>query len=494
LTDLASDAGAAPFKRSCLDRDHGLVQPGPDRLAAASGKGSRTMRKWLAATLMGLLLMAPARAQQSGPALADTAFELFTGNRSAREKALEALVATGRVDVAPVLILALRFAPEEVAARIVAGLETLTGARPGGDWGAWMRWQEANPQTGVMPGFAKLQARLYDLIDPAFQAFLDGDRKHEIRLEEIAWGGVVKDGIPALTNPNLITAEAAAYLNAGDLVFGVAINGDTRAYPLRILDWHEMFNDVVGGVPVSLAYCTLCGSGILFETHLEGRKQPFVFGSSGFLYRSNKLMYDTETHSLWNQFTGRPVVGPLTGSGIELKARPVVITTWADWRSRHPGTRVLNLETGFRRDYRSGAAYRDYFASPELMFPTNVDQTRLKQKDYVFALRSSGAEKAWPLALFEGGAVINDRAGVIDLVLIGDAATRTVRAYRSEGLRFGKGTRADEVVEAGTPWRVTEDALVGPGGRTLPRLPGHIAYWFAWSGYLGRVGEVGTRP
>ena len=346
----------------------------------------------------------------------------------------------------------------------------------------------------MIPGFAKLQARVFDLIDPNFQIFLSGSGKHEIRLEEITWGGVQKDGIPALTNPPLISAAAASYLNPTDLVFGVAINGDVRAYPLRIMDWHEMFNDVIGGVPVSLAYCTLCGSGILFDTSVEGQAAPFVFGSSGFLYRSNKLMYDTATHSLWNQFTGRPVVGPLTGSGITLKARPVVITSWSDWKARHPDTKVLALKTGHRRDYSAGAAYGSYFSSPELMFPTNVDKSKLKQKDFVFALRSSGVEKAWPLTLFEGGAVVNDRAGIVDLVLIGDAATRTVRAYRSEGLTFEKGTSADQVKSGDEIWRITEDALVAPGGRTLSRLPGHVAYWFAWSGYFGRQGEVASGP
>jgi hypothetical protein len=443
-----------------------------------------------AAYLLAPSLLSPAEAQTNPEELAQQAFDLFRGSAPDRQKALDALVASGRADAAPILILALRFAASEYDARLVDALRKVTGADPGNDWAAWMLWQEAHPEIGVLPGFARLQARVYDLIDPNFQLFLPGEVKHEIRLEEITWGGVIKDGIPALTNPPLILASAASYLRADDLVFGVAINRDVRAYPLRIMDWHEMFNEVIGGVAVSLAYCTLCGSGILFETSVEGRPQPFVFGSSGFLYRSNKLMYDTATHSLWNQFTGRPVVGPLTGSGIVLKTRPVVIASWADWRERHPGTKVLALETGHRRDYSSGAAYGRYFASPELMFPTNVDQSRLRQKDYVFALRSSGAEKAWPLTLFEGGAVINDRAGVLDIVLIGDAATRTVRAYRSEGLAFEKGPAADQVKRGQEVWRVTEEALIGPGGRSLSRLPGHVAYWFAWSGYFGRDGEL----
>ena len=100
---------------------------------------------------------------------------------------------------------------------------------------------------------------------------------------------------------------------------------------------------MIGGVPVALAYCTLCGSGILYETKVEGHKKPLIFGSSGFLYRSNKLMFDRETDSLWNQFTGEPVVGPLAKSGIHLKVRPVTITTWAKWQAENPNTKVLNM-------------------------------------------------------------------------------------------------------------------------------------------------------
>lgn len=446
--------------------------------------------------LIALVLMAglaaPAGAQPAAGALIADGIALFEGEPAQRREALDSLVTSGRADVAPILILALRFAPRSMAGAIADGLAKLTGAKAGSRWDQWMLWQEANPERGVIAGFGELQARVFQRIDPNFRLFLSGDQKHEIRLEEITWGGVVKDGIPALTNPRLVPASEAQYLGGDDLVFGVAINGDVRAYPLRIMDWHEMFNDVIGGVPVSLAYCTLCGSGILFETTVAGQSRPFVFGSSGFLFRSNKLMYDTATNSLWNQFTGRPVVGPLTGSGIELRTRPVVISSWSDWQARHPATRVLALDTGHSRDYRAGAAYGGYFASRELMFPTLVDQKQLKQKDYVFALRSSGTEKAWPLKRFAGGAVINDRAGVLDLVLVGDAATRTVRAYRSQGLTFTKTAEPDQLKQGAAIWRVTEDALVGPGGRTLPRLPGHIAYWFAWSGYLGDEGELAT--
>ena len=436
-----------------------------------------------------LLLAAPLNARPSASgALAPEAVErivrdVFEGDPAIRRSALELLEARGNPDVAPALIQALRFIGDDGRA-IVGTLEALTGARPGDRWHEWMLWQEAHPEIEPFDGFDAFKADIMAVIDPEFRLFLRRGVKHEIRLEEIAWGGVVKDGIPALINPTHVEPPEADYLLDDELVFGVQINGDARAYPFRILDWHEMFNDVVGGVPVALAYCTLCGSGILYETEVSGRAEPLVFGSSGFLYRSNKLMYDRQTNSLWNQFTGRPVVGPLTGSGIELKVRPVTITSWKNWLKRHPDTKVLSLDTGYDRDYRPGRSYGAYFASPDLMFPALMADAQLKPKDYVFALRAGEHDKAWPLSDFEGGRVINDAVGDLDVVLIGDSASRTVRAYDARGRDFSAaGDDLESVVAGGEIWRVEEEALVGANGDRLPRLPGHIAYWFAWSGF-----------
>ena len=426
------------------------------------------------------------------PASADIHTEmmvLLEGNRAASDEVFDSLKERGKDDAVPALILLKRFLTKNP--KLDAALATLTGVAGDRSWHDWMLWQQATPQIKPHDGFAAFKSALYQRIDPNFRVFLHDGVEHEIRLEEIAWGGVIKDGIPALTNPALIDAKDADYMTDGELVFGVSINGDSRAYPLRMMDWHEMFNDVIGGVPVSLAYCTLCGSGILFETRVDERKKPFVFGSSGFLYRSNKLMYDSETHSLWNQFTGRPVVGSLVGSGIELKTRPVVITDWKRWKQAHPHTKVLSRETGFDRDYSPGAAYSEYFASPDLMFPAIIERRDLHAKDQIFALRSAGTDKAWPLSLFSKGKVINDHAGVLDLVLIGDASTQTVRAFRAEGRDFFRTSDLTEVSDlSGGTWQVTEEALIGPSGERLTRLPGHIAYWFAWAGYLGTDGEL----
>jgi hypothetical protein len=217
---------------------------------------------------------------------------------------------------------------------------------------------------------------------------------------------------------------------------------------------------------------------------VPGYDEPFVFGSSGFIYRSNKLMYDQATHSLWHQFTGRPVVGPLTGSGIELEVLPVTITSWQDWRAQHPDTKVLSPDTGHERDYTPGEPYGDYFASPDRMYPMLVPDERLAPKDYVFALRVDGHEQAWSLADFTDVQVINSEVGDLPVVLVGDAATRTVRAYESEGRAFAAGSEPTTLVADGQTWQIEEDALVGPDGARLPRLPGHVAYWFAWQGFV----------
>ncbi|MEX0279411.1 MAG: DUF3179 domain-containing protein [Ruegeria sp.] len=441
---------------------------------------------------LGLALGLPgALWAQQDPVLGALRSTLF-GTSTEFEEGMSYLRQRGNADVVPALLTAMRYASRRDK-KIAEVMDVLAGQSLGTDWFEWMLWQERNPQITPHPSLIPFKREVLLGIDENFAVFLRPEYlqpdKMKIRLEEIAWGGVSKDGIPSLDNPTLISASRADYLRGDDLVFGVAINGDERAYPLRIMGWHEMFNEVIGGVPVALAYCTLCGSGILFETQVSGRRKPLVFGSSGFLYRSNKLMFDRETHSLWNQYTGKPVVGPLVNSGIELKQRPVVITTWDSWKTSHPDTKVLSLNTGHRRNYGSGVVYRDYFASNALMFPAVVDQSQHRQKDYVFTIRQFGAARAWPLDAFARTRVINDAIANRPLVLIGNADKRAVRAYERESHRFtvSDGGLLDQ---SGQKWRLTEEALIAPDGSELPRVAGHISYWFAWDNYLGDAASV----
>ncbi len=400
--------------------------------------------------------------------------------------ALEVIAERGKPDVSHALIELMRFFPF-LQEELIAALVAITGDNPGEELSDWVLWSQKNGDIESFPDYDRFKGDLYANIDQDFRLFLNPGVKHTIRLEDVTWGGVAKDGIPSLDNPTHVTPAEATYITPDELVFGVEINGDARAYPLRIMDWHEMFNDVVGDVPVALAYCTLCASGILFETDVEGQPEPFSFGSSGFLYQSNKLMYDRQTLTMWNQFTGKPVVGDLVGSDVRLKARPVAITRWADWFAAHPDTKVLSIETGFDREYTPGKPYGDYFNSPDLMFPVNFEDASRPPKSYVYAVRLLDDQKAWPLDAFTDMPVINDEMGGEAVVLIGEVQSRTVRAYRRGDNTFDKPSGTSEAPRlldtSGAAWTVTEDALEGPDGAVLERLPGHIGYWFAFRQY-----------
>ena len=383
-------------------------------------------------------------------------------------------------------------------------LEALSGQTFGDDWAAWVEWYGTTDLTPP-PGFTGWKGELLAMIDTDFRDFLQNDFQSTIRVEEIMWGGVQVDGIPALDNAPMIPANQAAYLTPEEPVFGISINGDPRAYPLRILDWHEMANDVVGGVPVSLAYCTLCGAGIAFNGRASDGN-TYTFGSSGFLYRSNKLMYDRQTRTLWNQLTGEPVLGQLVGTGVKLDLLPVVLTSWADWQSQHPNTRVLSENTGFSRPYEPGAAYGDYFAFEDTMFPVWQRSDLLPAKSRIYAIQIDGIPKAYPVEALIAEKVVNDTLGSANLVLVaarGDVTVNgdslrvgpisynsggEVRAFERGEHTFTPAPDADTLFdEAGQEWEVTEEGLIGPHDEFLSRLPGHLAYWFGWFAFFPKT-------
>ncbi len=240
-----------------------------------------------------------------------------------------------------------------------------------------------------------------------------------------------------------------------------------------------MFVDEVGGVPVAGVYCTLCGTMILFETVHDGVAHQL--GTSGFLYRSNKLMYDQATQSLWNTIWGRPVIGPLADQDIELARRGVVTTTWGEWRRRHPGTKVLSLDTGHDRDYDEGVAYRDYFATDELMFTVPELDRRLRNKAEILALLLD-PEK--PLAIsakyLDEHRLYQDQSGAVAFVVLTDRSGAN-RAYETRDLRFQSWDDDRTAVdENGVEWTLHEDRLESAAGDVLARLPAHRAFWFGW--------------
>lgn len=365
----------------------------------------------------------------------------------------------------------------EIDAGMTALLAKASGLDPEDGYDQFYRWIWST-DPGTHPRFADFRATLYAQIDPEFRAYFDDNPGATIRLDEILWGGVNQDGIPPLVDPKTLPAGVATYLDDDDVVFGVFIDGEARAYPKRILAWHELVRDRVGGREITGVYCTLCGAMILYASSVAG--DTYELGTSGFLYRSNKLMYDRATSSLWSTLTGEPVVGALVGQGIELDTLPVVTSTWGEWRRRHPRTRVLSVDTGHQRNYDEGAAYRDYFATDRLMFAVPALDRRLPNKAEVLALRLDGEPLAIAADYLARHPVHHDRLGTTDLIVLTDASGAN-RAYATRGLRFARWDGARIAVDVDdTVWQVTERALQAADGRRLPRLPAHRSFWFGW--------------
>ena len=218
---------------------------------------------------------------------------------------------------------------------------------------------------------------------------------------------------------------------------------------------------------------------ILYDTEFEGTKH--ALGTSGFLLRSNKLMYDKATQSLWNTLKGEPVLGPLVDKGIALDHRSVVTTTWGKWKELHPETKVLSLDTGHRRNYDEGVAYHDYFSTDELMFNTPYQDSRLANKQEVLALRFKGqpGSIAIDTDYLKNNPVYSGNLGSQKFVVITDE-TGANRVYDPGNVSLVKTNGISAKDNTGTSWKVTESRLIAEDGRELKRLPYHRAFWFGW--------------
>ncbi len=264
-----------------------------------------------------------------------------------------------------------------------------------------------------------------------------------IDASSIRSGGPPRDGIPSIDEPKFLTAEDAEFLDPNDRVIGVYRNGVAKAYPIRILDWHEVVNDDFAGAATLVTYCPLCRTGMVFD--VENDEMEFTFGVSGLLYNSDVLLYDRQTGSLWSQIMSQAVTGPM--KTVTLDLLPSRHTTWSDWRQLHPDTLVLSTDTGYRRDY-DRSPYLGYERSNRLMFNVEHRSRAYDNKSLVLGLS------------------IGDRH----------------RAYPFEELRSrGAGRFIDEF--AGTELTVVWSEAANSAhilDETGAELPTVLAYWFAW--------------
>lgn len=247
---------------------------------------------------------------------------------------------------------------------------------------------------------------------------------------EILAGGPPKDGIPALTRPELIPLSQANYLNGNDRVIGIVVNREARAYPLAILNYHEIVNDTLADVPVAVTYCPLCDSVAVFDRRTPLGKREF--GVSGLLYNSNVLMYDRggQPESLWSQVKTKGISG--SAASQQLLAIPCELTTWAAWKTLHPESLVLSPNTGHQRDY-SRNPYGSYFSNQQLMFPATPADQRLPNKERVLGVWVGETYRAYPESRFPPGQnEVSEKIGDKRLTIALDRNSRTMRVVSAD--------------------------------------------------------------
>ena len=330
------------------------------------------------------------------------------------------------------------------------------------------------------------------LEDIVFDTFSGGF----VRLSEAGDSDIerLRDAIMPIYEPNYEPVAGGRWLADADLVIGYVSESRAFAYPLKILNFHEIVNDVIDGVSVLVSYCPLCASGVVYDRVLDGR--VLVFGNTSALYESDLVMYDHQTGSYWFQVLGEAIVGPLTGRRLEML--PSVTTTWAQWTELHPDTRVLSRDLGPLSGSLLGSQYdRDPFLGYServnrggFAFPVSEEKLddRLRPGDMVFAVQVGHSHKAYTLT-GQPDAVINDEVGGERVVVIARSRGPTASAFFSfvDGRTLAFDLVQGEMVdtETGSQWDDGGRAVSGPlAGARLTQLPSRTSFWFSLVGSL----------
>ena len=339
--------------------------------------------------------------------------------------------------------------------------------------------------------------------------------RFSVPYSDIKRGGPPRDGIPPVDDPVFEpVSDASSYLSDYEPVLSVELDGEARAYPLSILVWHEIVNDEVGGIPITVTYCPLCNTAIVFDRRVGADKRVLDFGTSGNLRNSDLIMWDRQTESWWQQITAEAIVGEYTGATLDFL--PATLVSWQDFKNAFPEGDVLSRDTGFTRDYsRPPYAGYDSGGGRPFLFSGELDD-RLPVMERVVGLNMGDTAVAYPFMLFESSPVINDSIEGTDIAIFFAPGTLSVfkGVMGSENPVVGStgvydpnldgrkltfkshdGLIVDD--QTGSEWNIFGEATDGPlKGSVLSPVIHANHFWFAWRVFnpdtlIKRPGEFG---
>lgn len=302
-----------------------------------------------------------------------------------------------------------------------------------------------------------------------------------VPLSEVKDGGPGKDGIPSIDRPEFINPSEASFLNDDDLIIGHVYDGEARAYPHKVLDWHEVVNDEINNEFVTISYCPLTGSALGWKSKSDGERT--TFGVSGLLYNSNLILYDRRSNSNWSQLRIECINGTLIGNKPE--ATKIIETNWKTWKALYPNTTVLSLNTGFARDYNL-YPYGDYKTNQnKFLFTASPTNSALPNKQRVFAIIEENKSKIYQFSDFENGKILKDTFKEKEFLVVGNGSIINAFELNSEhaNLTFNYTFNNSEAFftdNEGNEWSVFGNAISGPRqGETLASSKSFVSFWFA---------------
>lgn len=305
-----------------------------------------------------------------------------------------------------------------------------------------------------------------------------------IPIDQVIDGGPGRDGIPSIENPAFYQANdprVNTYMQSDDLILGVVRGGEVRAYPHRILDWHEIVNDEISGAKFSVNYCPLTGSAFAWESKVGG--QETTFGVSGLLYNTNLILYDRATNSNWSQLTLECVNGPSLGD--VPKNLEILETDWDTWKTMYPNSKVLSNDQGISRDY-SVYPYGPYKDDHDFfIFPLSNLNPALPNKQRVHAVLNGTTSKAYTFDKFVGGKVVKDVIGNKDILVVGNSniiySFELNNTHSSLTFTYDfNGSGHFFIDDEGNKWMITGEAIEGPRtGQKLKATNSFMSFWFA---------------
>ncbi len=406
-------------------------------------------------------------------------------NKRIKEEAVKELGRIHDAKAIPVLI-DLLATGDSLSGEIVQSLKAISKKDFGENWLDWSEWARSL-DIEPLAEYETFKKELLIKADPAFAAFSLEEKAKDFRLQDLFWSGEPKDAAPAINSPAMIEKRKVTFLKDEDVIYGIAEGDKAQAYPEKILDWHLIVNGTIGLKSFALITCPYSKTVNAYAT--ERQSKVTTFGFSGLAYQNTFVMYDHQTGNLWNAARGQALTGKPGVAGEMLTPLNVTKMTWKAWKNRHPETFVLDINTGYSKDYEKTSPFFDREEELQTDPPSENNKPDLAKENFarnplVYGIYLNGRAKAYPIKELQEKGIVNDALGGVNFVLLYTGEAEAVYAFLRDAHVFRHVGEFALKDQQNNFWEIQESELKSSSSdETLKRIPGQPALltaWLAW--------------